>query len=302
MAAHSWACPHLQGSRVPVDAAPFRFRGPRCSKMFGSALHLRGHCVLAALLASLPTITAAQDKAPDRAPVLTIRGVGKHETKPDFARLAVDVTTVADSLEKPAKASGASDACLRDVSAREGRWDRHGALVVQPEPGSALPSRSEQNQPAPPKFRAVTSFTLKSRQLDNRHHTLRRDRPREVRSVRYGVDNDRQALDKARRAAVADAREQAELYADAAKVSLVEIIEIDNGRGECGVRQGRSADAALCPSHSAVGRGLQFRSDDHVADTIAAEPLTGLSFPSGGVTTSSAQRVLVCRFQEPQRS
>src|SRR3712207_6650721 len=46
----------------------------------------------------------AQEKSGNRQPVLSVRGVGKIEAKPDYARLSVQAVTIADTLEEAAKA------------------------------------------------------------------------------------------------------------------------------------------------------------------------------------------------------
>ena len=51
----------------------------------------------------------------------------------------------------------------------------------------------------------------------------------EVQRVSFQVEEERSALNQARRAAMLDARDQAEAYADAGGVRLVEVIEISDG-------------------------------------------------------------------------
>jgi uncharacterized protein YggE len=177
---------------------------------------------------------AAQERQPDRGPVLTVRGVGKLEAKPDYARLSIQVVTTADTLEDAANAheERATRALelLNQLKADGLEVQSSSFSVAQDRP---LPLGSDRTQPpAPPKFRATTAFTARSRNMPGLNALVSRianSGVLEVRTVTYGVDQERQALNNARRAAVADAREQAELYADAAKVKLVEIAEIDNG-------------------------------------------------------------------------
>ncbi|HEX8664132.1 MAG TPA: SIMPL domain-containing protein [Beijerinckiaceae bacterium] len=164
---------------------------------------------------------------------MSVRGVGRIEAKPDYARLSVQVVTVADTLEEAAKAhqeraTRALDV-LQQMKADGVEIERSSFTLNQDRPPQ-LPNQTQ--PPHPPKFRASTSFTLRFRRLDRLNQLVTRLADTgvlEVRSIAYGVDQERQALNNARRAAVADAREQAELYAEAAKVRLVEIVEIDNG-------------------------------------------------------------------------
>lgn len=180
---------------------------------------------------------AAQERQPDRGPVLTVRGTGKLEAKPDYARLSIQVVTTADTLEEAANAheDRATRALelLNQLKADGLELQSSSFSVVQDRP---LPSVSDRTQPpAPPKFRAITAFTVRSRNMPGLNALVSRmanSGVLEVRTVTYGVDQERQALNNARRAAVADAREQAELYADAAKVKLIEIADIDNGEAK----------------------------------------------------------------------
>jgi uncharacterized protein YggE len=65
-----------------------------------------------------------------------------------------------------------------------------------------------------------------------------------MQNVAFLVDQDRRALNEARRAAVRDARDQAEAYADAAGVRLVDVAEIADGEA-IPVRADGYADLAL---------------------------------------------------------
>jgi uncharacterized protein YggE len=197
--------------------------------------------VILSLAAMAASPGAAQEKPADRQPVLSVRGAGKIEAKPDYARLSVQVVTVGDTLEEAAKAHQEKATRALDVLEQmkaDGVEIEKSSFTLNQDRPPQLPN---QTQPPPaPKFRAYTSFTLKFRRLDRLNQLVTRLADTgvlEVRSIAYGVDQERQALNNARRAAVADAREQAELYAEAAKVKLVEIVEIDNG-------EARPADGA----------------------------------------------------------
>jgi uncharacterized protein YggE len=207
----------------------------RCIRVFLMRLRLHSlFLVILSLAAALASSGAAQEKSGNRQPVLSVRGVGKIEAKPDYARLSVQAVTVADTLEEAAKAhqeraTRALDV-LQQMKADGVEIERSSFALNQDRP--PLPLANQTQPPPPPKFRANTSFTLRFRRLDRLNQLVTRLADTgvlEVRSIGYGVDQERQALNNARRAAVADAREQAELYAEAAKVKLVEIVEIDNG-------------------------------------------------------------------------
>ena len=93
----------------------------------------------------------------------------------------------------------------------------------------------------------------------------------EVRTIRYGIKDEERAIDDARRAAVKNARRQAEVYADAAGVKLAEILEIFDG-----VAQNLGSEASLRAATPNVQVSppatIPFRAGDQhqMADRLAA--------------------------------
>ena len=84
-------------------------------------------------------------------------------------------------------------------------------------------------------YRAITTFALKANQLASLNEVISSIAASglfEVRTIRYGIKDEERAIDDARRAAVKNARRQAEVYADAAGVKLAEILEIFDGVGQ----------------------------------------------------------------------
>ena len=107
----------------------------------------------------------------------------------------------------------------------------------------ARPARPPEKKQAPPEYRAITTFSLKANQLAALNEVISAIAAAgvfEVRTIRYGIKDEERAIDDARRAAVRNARRQAEVYADAAGVKLAEILEIFDG-----VAQNLGSEASL---------------------------------------------------------
>jgi uncharacterized protein YggE len=175
----------------------------------------------------IPALAASAQPAFDRGPTITVRGDGRAEAPPDIARLSADVVTKGRTLdaattahkERAAKAAAALRALEKD-----------GLTIVQSN------FRLDQvRQPLPPgqrpetEYQAATSFELKTKKLDAIDAVITAIADTglfEMRNVRFGLDEKSDALDIARRDAVADAKARAKVYAEAAGVQLGEILEI----------------------------------------------------------------------------
>lgn len=178
----------------------------------------------------LPTIPAsAQPAGFDRGPIVTVRGDGRAEVPPDIARLSADVVTKAKTLEaattahraRATKAAAALRAMAKDgieIEQSNFRLDQ----VRQPVP--------PQGNPRPEiEYQAVTSFEIISKKLatiDDAVTAIAATGLFEIRNLRFGLDEKSNALDIARKNAVADARQRAKVYSEAAGVQLGEVIEI----------------------------------------------------------------------------
>jgi uncharacterized protein YggE len=181
--------------------------------------------VAALLLTPLP---CSAQPAFDRGPTITVRGDGRAEVPPDIARLSAEVVTRGRTLEaattahkeRGAKATAALRALEKDglvIEQSNFRLDQ----VRQPVPQQGPRIETE--------YQAVTSFELKAKKLGTIDAVITAIADTglfEMRNVRFGLDEKSNALDIARRDAVADARARAKVYAEAAGVQLGEIIEI----------------------------------------------------------------------------
>lgn len=187
--------------------------------------------IAAALVITTLAGAAYAQTAPTRDSFITVAGEGHVNVAPEFAEFFADVVTRGESLEAATKQhtdrAGRAAAVLRGMA-------KHGVSVER----SSF--RLEQNRLARPagqkqaafEYRAITSFALKANQLASLNDVVSSIAAAglfEVRTIRYGIKDEERAIDDARRAAVKNARRQAEVYADAAGVKLAEILEIFDG-------------------------------------------------------------------------
>jgi uncharacterized protein YggE len=185
---------------------------------------------MAAVLAFAPPV-GAQERRAGTVPTMVVRGSGIFKAKPDVATLVVQVVTTGDTLEKAAKAH--EERASRAFTALQ-KLAADGLEI-----GSASYSLSQQSpprpsgttqRPEPPAFRASTTNHLILRQIDRINDVITRIADTgllEVRSASFHLQDERHALDEARRDAVRDARAQAGVYAEAADQRLIEVLEIE---------------------------------------------------------------------------
>ncbi len=199
------------------------------------------------LLAALSFPALAQNTAPDRVPTITVNGDGRSEAPPDYAAITADVTTAAPTLDVASKmhrarATRAADA-LKALAAKglEIKSSTFRINNVTPHPVAGKPA------PAP-EFRAVTSFSLKTRNIadiDDVVTAIAATGLFEVRGVNFALDVRSKAVDAARRDAVNDAKNRAAVYAEAAGAELGDVLEIsDSERGVPFMRAAPMAAAA----------------------------------------------------------
>lgn len=191
--------------------------------------------LLAAALAmgalSAPVSVQAQEQAPQRieaARTITVTGEGGAFVVPDRATVTIGVTFEDAAASAALRGmSGAMTAVLaRLVAAGVADTDvQTGGLSLGPRWDYSRPD----GQPVTDGFTATTMVTVLVRDLDDLGTILDavvQDGANRLDGIGFSVSDNRAALDDARRAAVADARARAELYAMAAGVTLGEVIAI----------------------------------------------------------------------------
>jgi uncharacterized protein YggE len=184
---------------------------------------------IAALSLFIASGASAQPMGADRGPIISVRGDGRAEVPPEIARLSAQVTTKGRTLQAAASAhktrATQADAALKAM-AKDGvvieqstfRLDQ----VHQPPTPQGTPRQGAE-------YQAVTSFQIKITKLadiDAIVTAIASTGLVEVQNLRFALDDKSNALTIARRNAVANARQRAQTYAEAAGVRLGEVIEI----------------------------------------------------------------------------
>lgn len=186
---------------------------------------------VAVLLALLSAGSVAMAQPAGRIePSITVQGQGRVQARPDHANLTAELVTRGKTLETATaahrdRAQRAANA-LRNTKAEGIEIERSTFRldeVRRPQPSAP---RLEE-----PEFRAVTSFELKAVQLDKLNGAISVIAATglfELRNLRFGIADRNPGVEAARRAAVEDARQRAETYAQAAGVKLGDILRIED--------------------------------------------------------------------------
>lgn len=190
---------------------------------------------LAAVLALLPLAAPAQETpSPSSLPrVLSVTGEGHATAKPDLARISLGVShqagTAAEAMAMMAEGMQAVLARLTQEGIASSDI-RTGQLMLEP----AWNYNTPDGNPVMTGFVATQLVDVTVRDLDRVGAVLDavvQDGANRVNGVTFDLAEPREALDEARREAVADARARAELYAEAAGVTLGELISIAESGG-----------------------------------------------------------------------
>lgn len=201
---------------------------------------------LIALVASAvltPAFAQTQPQETRRDPLMTVLGKGRHEVKPELARVAVTVATEGKTLESVGnphqdRATRAFK-ILQDLQSLGLEIEKSNYRVderrvqrpippIQPGPGQRYESIVEG-------YTATTTFSLKIAVMDKLNEIVTKVADSnlfQVHSVRFQVIQERPALNQARRAAMLDAKEQALAYAEPVELELKEIVAITDGDAE----------------------------------------------------------------------
>ena len=191
--------------------------------------------VAAALVAlSIASPALAQTPTP-RHTQSRVMGTGEAELKPDFARIHVTVATQAETV---AQATSANNTATERVLARiqslgiKKEDIRTANFQVFQTPQQVVPDGKEVKTP---KFSANHQLRITTRDLDGVGRLageILASGDMTFQSVTFGLDKQEEGGDKAREAAVRDAKRQAEVYAAAAGVSLGRLLEIRDGSAQ----------------------------------------------------------------------
>jgi uncharacterized protein YggE len=189
-----------------------------------------------AALAALSLASPAFAQAPaQRSATISIMGTGEAELKPDFATMVVLVETEGDTVPKVVAANKtSSDTAIARIEALGVRKDDVRTLNFQV---FETPARTDKNgnEIKVPKFTAQHRLRVKVTDLEGVGRIageILSGSNMLFQSVSFGLNRQEEGGDAARRAAVKDARRQAELYADAAGVALGKLMEIRDGSAQ----------------------------------------------------------------------
>jgi uncharacterized protein len=186
--------------------------------------------VVVAVLA-LSASASAQDP-PRRAATLAVTGTGEAQLKPDFARIFVAVATQSDAVAQAVEANRAATervlARIQALGVKREDIQTANFQVFQTPPRHGPDGREQRV----PRFTARHTLRVIARDIDGVGRLAG-----EVlatgdvlfQSLIWGLDREEQGADEARRAAVGDARRQAEVYASAAGVKLGRLVEMRDG-------------------------------------------------------------------------
>lgn len=193
---------------------------------------------LAATLATALTLAApafAQNAPTPRQPMISVMGTGEVELKPDFAKIFVTVETQGETVAQAASANSAGTervlARIQGLGIKKEDIQTANFQVFQT-PQQVGPDGKEVKVP---KFSANHQLRIKTRDLDGVGKLageILASGDMTFQSVSFGLDRQEEGGDKAREAAVRDAKRQADVYAAAAGVSLGRLLEIRDGSAQ----------------------------------------------------------------------
>ena len=182
----------------------------------------------AASLAVCMPATHAQGK--DFPPLISVTGQASVAVAPDHAQLRAGVTSQGASAREASEANGAAMTAVMAELNASGIAEKDiqtSRLSLQP--------ISEQDRVGPARitgFRASNQLTVTVHAIDKLSELIDRlvaAGANEIGGIEFRVSSPSQALDEARLKAIADARRKAEIYAQAAGVTLGKPVSISEG-------------------------------------------------------------------------
>jgi uncharacterized protein len=189
----------------------------------GSGLVIVAALAAAALIGPRSSMSASDTSLPR---IVSISGLGEVKARPDMATISTGVVSEAvsakDALAKNNAAMAAVIAALKNAGIGEDDIQTSGFSVSPKYPAYPAPQRvvgyTVSNQ--------VTAQVKTLKNLGPILDTLVQSGSNQISGITFGIDDPKKVLDEARKKAVADARAKAELYAEAAGVSLGSVIQI----------------------------------------------------------------------------
>ncbi len=193
----------------------------------GSGLVIVAALAAAALIGPRPSMSATDNTLPR---IISVSGLGEVKSRPDMATISTGVVSEApsakDALAKNNAAMAAVIAALKNAGISEDDIQTSNFSVSPKyppyQPTQSMPQRivgyTVSNQ--------VTASVKNLKNLGSILDTLVQSGSNQINGISFGIDEPKKVLDEARKKAVADARAKAELYAEAAGVSLGRVVQI----------------------------------------------------------------------------
>ena len=199
-------------------------------------------------LMAIVLAVAAPAMAQDVRPTISVIGEGRVEAAPDMATISLgarhEAGTAAAALRASSEAVTAVLARLTGAGIEE-RDVQTSGLDISPR----WSQRYDNRPPGITGFVASNTVTVRVRDLDGLGALLDvlvgEDGANNLGGIGFGLQEPRAAQDAARRAAVADARARAELYAEEAGVSVGPVISIGETVPPAPVMRGVMMEAAM---------------------------------------------------------
>ncbi|MBF9196612.1 SIMPL domain-containing protein [Microvirga sp. BT290] len=191
--------------------------------------------VLAVLTLAIPSFAQSETQ-----PVLTVLGKGTYEARPEEAGFRATVSTDGRTLdaatkqheERASRALKALQGLQADGLTIEKSNFRVNERRVPRQLTPAEVTQGRRPESLVEGYTAVTTFSVGMSSLDKLNQSISKLAETglfEISSVQFYVRNERAALNQARRAAMLDAREQAQAYAEPVNLKLGQIIAITDG-------------------------------------------------------------------------
>lgn len=192
----------------------------------GSGLVIVAALAAAALIGPRTSMSASDNALPR---IVSVAGLGEVKARPDMATISTGVVSEAvsakDALAKNNAAMAAVIAALKNAGIGEDDIQTSG-FSVSPKYPPYQPNQTTQRIVGYTVSNQVTANVKNLKNLGAILDTLVQSGSNQISGITFGIDEPKKALDEARKKAVADARAKAELYAEAAGVSLGRVVQI----------------------------------------------------------------------------
>jgi uncharacterized protein YggE len=192
----------------------------------GSGLVIVASLLAAALIGPRPGMSATDNMLPR---IVSVSGLGEVKAAPDMATISTGVVSEAasakEALARNSAAMTAIMAALKNAGVAE-EDVQTSDFSVSPKYPPYQPNGGVQRIVGYTVSNNVTARVKNLKNLGPILDMLVQSGSNQISGISFGIDDPKKALNEARKKAVADARAKAELYAEAAGVSLGHVVQI----------------------------------------------------------------------------